>query len=740
MNTIKYIFVALFACSFAAAQAQGLQGIVVERYYQANAADVSDATAEGAIVPLTTSSVTYRVYVDMAAGYKFSQIYGSPTHTMSVSSTANFYNDPNWGVSLDPGTVSTTNIRKNTGMIDSWFTTGGTAVGKVGVRKTDDTDGSLGNAQSILANNPGACFGSPINGSGAKDGMINAVANSYLEPNSLGLGSALDVLDQTAGNTITITDGAIAALGGVVGATADNLVLIGQFTTTGSLSFALNVQLINIATGTAENYVASNPVGGELTSASLTQTVAPTCPVVGTTDTPDGATLVYSSTNSYYPNCYPISGTTVGATDSPESASGTGPDRWYRFVALSSGVSITLTSAGNDDIIELFQKVGSNYVLMSGGTENSGVGNGDFERLNYSGLTPGTTYYVSVGAASGSTGGAFSLCIQHLMPGACAYTEPAAGFNLCSAFKSIYRGSQSQGVSYAFNFEGVGGGASGTTSLSGTNGLITLSNPTLALRYGGIYDVTIDVSYTLQDSQAASEVVTVNGSATGNCNDVNIAAQPGVEVRSSQRCPATLLRSTFLNAARVSGATSICGATSYTFEFTPVVSCADGTSAGLATEFSTTSSSPYLQLGVLPNLGNAGAWDVRVRPNFAYGNGVYGPVQRILVSGTAASELAQGEEVSELMDKSEEAFQTSSIYPNPNAGNMIAVNFTDLTSNQVQVRVLDAMGREIFRSAYGVEGSLNQIITFDQTLAAGLYMVEMTDGTNIVSERMIVKN
>jgi hypothetical protein len=42
MNTLKYIFVALLACSFAAAQAQGLQGIVVERYYQANAADVSD--------------------------------------------------------------------------------------------------------------------------------------------------------------------------------------------------------------------------------------------------------------------------------------------------------------------------------------------------------------------------------------------------------------------------------------------------------------------------------------------------------------------------------------------------------------------------------------------------------------------------------------------------------------------------------------------------------------------------
>jgi hypothetical protein len=741
MNTLKYIFVALFACSFAAAQAQGLQGIVVERYYQANAADVSDATAQGAVVPLTTSSVTYRVYVDMAAGYKFSQIYGSPTHSLTLSSTANFYNDPNWGVSIDPGTVTTTNIRKNTGMIDSWFTTGGTAVGKVGVRKTDDTDGTLGNAQSILANNPGDCFGAPINGSGAADGMVAAVANSYLEPNSLGLGSALDVLDQTAGSSITITDGAIAALGGVVGPTADNLVLIGQFTTTGSLSFALNVQLINIATGAAENYVASSPVAGELTSASLTQTVAPTCPVVASTnDSPNGATLVYSSTNSYYPNCYPISGTTVGTTDSPESAGGTGPDRWYRFVALSNGVSITLNSAGNDDIIELFEKVGANYVLMSGGTENAASGAGDFERLNYSNLTPGTTYYVSVGAASGSTGGAFTLCIQHLMPGGCAYTQPAAGFNVCSAFKSIYRGSPSQGVTYAFNFTGVGGGATGTTSLSGTNGLITLSNPTLALRYGGIYDVTVDIAYALQNSVSTPEVVTVNGTATGTCNDVTMAAQPAVEVRSTQRCPASLLRSTWLQATRVAGGTSICGVTSYTFEFTPVVSCADGTSAGLATEFTTGSSSPYIQLGVLPAGAAPGAWNVRARPNFAYGNGTYGPTQRILVSGTAASGMLAEEEVAQAEERAMELNVSASIYPNPSNGDMIAINFTDLTSNQIQVRVLDAMGREVFRSAYGVEGSLNQIITFDQTLAAGMYMVEMTDGSHVVSERMIVKN
>jgi hypothetical protein len=403
-------------------------------------------------------------------------------------------------------------------------------------------------------------------------------------------------------------------------------------------------------------------------------------------------------------------------------------------------VSITLTSSVNDDIIELYEKVGSAYVLMSGGTENAGTGAGDFERLNYSGLTPGTTYYVSAGAASGSTGGAFTLCIQHLMPGGCAYTQPVAGFNLCSSFKSIFRGSPSQGVTYAFNFAGVGGGATGTTTLSGTNGLITLSNSTLGLRYGGVYDVTVNVSYALENSVSGPEVVTVNGAATGTCNDVTIAAQPAVEVRSSQRCPATLFRSTFLNAVRVTG-TAICGVLNYTYEFTPVVSCTNDTLAGLPVEFTTVGSSPYLQLGVLPAGAAAGAWNVRVRPNFTYGTGAYGPVQRILVSGTAASSgMLAEEEVAQADERAFEVNATASIYPNPSNGDMIAINFTDLTSNQVQVRVMDAMGREVFRSAYSVEGSLNQIITFNQTLAAGMYMVEMTDGTHVVSERMIVKN
>ncbi|MDP4730527.1 MAG: Ig-like domain-containing protein [Flavobacteriales bacterium] len=278
MKAIKFILGMGLMLAASSAFSQGLQGIVVEKYYQANAADVADATAAGAVTPLTTSSVTYRVYVDMAAGYKFNSLFGNAAHNLTVNTTTGFYNDPSWGVSINPGTVSTTNIRKNTGMIDSWFTTGGVAAGKAGVLKSEDTDGTIGNAQSILANNPGGCFGLPINGASGQDGFLPSSGTTYIVPNGLGLGSALDVLDQTNGGAIVLTNGSIAALGGVQGPTSSNMVLIGQFTTNGEFSFALNLQIQNIATGVAENYVSSNPTGSELTDPTLTlvPNVAPT--------------------------------------------------------------------------------------------------------------------------------------------------------------------------------------------------------------------------------------------------------------------------------------------------------------------------------------------------------------------------------------------------------------------------------------------------------------------------------
>jgi hypothetical protein len=262
--------------------AQGLEGIIVERFYETDAADEANALDNGSVVPLPAGSVVYRVFVDMADGYKFSQIYGTAEHPLTVNATSDFYNDPSYGVTVNPATISANNIRKHTALIDSWFTTGGASNGKVGVLKIEDIDGSVGNQHGVLANNPGGCYGVPINGVDAQDGMTPNSPTTYLVPNSLGVGGALEALDQTAGNSVFIDGGAIAALGGIVGPTASNRVMIAQFTVNGDITFALNVQLVNSATGAAENYVASNPVAGELTHPTLTynSNIAPTVAII----------------------------------------------------------------------------------------------------------------------------------------------------------------------------------------------------------------------------------------------------------------------------------------------------------------------------------------------------------------------------------------------------------------------------------------------------------------------------
>jgi len=286
---ILYSLVAFLFLVNISARAQGLEGIIVERYYETDAADEANALDNGAVVPLPVGSVVYRVFVDMADGYKFSQLFGTAEHPLTVNATSDFYNDPSYGVTVNPATISANNIRKHTALIDSWFTTGGASNGKVGVLKIEDTDGSVGNQHGVLANNAGGCYGLPINGTNAQDGMTPNSPATYLVPNSLGIGGALEALDQTPGNSVLIDGGAIAALGGIVGPTATNRVMIAQFTVNGDISFAMNIQLVNVATGAAENYVSSNPIAGELTHPSLTYnsgiapTISITAPANGST-------------------------------------------------------------------------------------------------------------------------------------------------------------------------------------------------------------------------------------------------------------------------------------------------------------------------------------------------------------------------------------------------------------------------------------------------------------------------
>ena len=352
MKAIKFILGLGLMVASSSVFSQGLDGIVVEKYYKANAADVANALAQGAVTPLTENSVTYRVYVDLAAGYKFNLLFGNATKPLTVNTTTAFFNDPNYGTAINPSNsaAASGNIRKNTAMIDSWFTTGGAAGSKVGVLKSEDTDGTLANVQGILANNPGGCFGLPINGATGQDGFLPSSASTVITPNGLGLGTALDVLDQTNGGSILINAGSIAALGGVVGATSSNMVLIGQFTTNGEFSFALNIQIQNIATGVSYDYVAGTPGSGQLTHPTLTlvPNVAPTVSVVAS---PSSAAIINGTAMTFTATAADANGT-VSSVSFYDGATLLGTDVSAPFTqsytAVAGSHSITAVATDND--------------------------------------------------------------------------------------------------------------------------------------------------------------------------------------------------------------------------------------------------------------------------------------------------------------------------------------------------------------------------------------------------------
>lgn len=280
----KLIFLAVFCVgmSVKSSAQQGLESIIVEKYYIADAADSADAADNGAVYPLRAGMVTYRVYADLLPNYSVIQMFGAPGHPLEINTTTAFFNDPNYGVPYYQGT-SINNTKKNTMMIDSYITIGSVSNGNpglMGVLKEEDTDGTIGNLQGLLVNNI-APMTYAITGTDGRDGLMPGMPTAL---NVLGISGELDILDQTAGDSIVINNGAIAALGGIAGVTAENRVMLGQFTTDGVFSFKLNVQLGTPQVGGSENYVAENPGASEFTDSTLIY-VSESDVIIDTTDT-----------------------------------------------------------------------------------------------------------------------------------------------------------------------------------------------------------------------------------------------------------------------------------------------------------------------------------------------------------------------------------------------------------------------------------------------------------------------
>jgi len=330
----------LFA-SFGLIHAQnGLEKIKVEKYYIATAAD-----AAASVGTLPVGSVTYRVYADMLPGYKFQVAYGTAAHPLEITTSTTFFNNQDRGA-FTPNGITVANTKANTVALDSWFSVGATASGKVGVLKSDDTDGSIFSTlgATVLAGGD-ATTGIQIK---VQDG---SVAGTPAAVTFIGFDPTEGVFDATSqfSGSFSTSDGAWSSLSGSMGANADtNRVLIGQFTTDGVFGFKLNIQ-IGTPTGGAQNYVVSNPTGAEISIPSLK--LAPNLnPTVSITAPLNGANVVTGDVVAITANAADVDGT-VASVEFFVDGVFVGVDNTYPYTANYTSVagSHVLTAKATDN-------------------------------------------------------------------------------------------------------------------------------------------------------------------------------------------------------------------------------------------------------------------------------------------------------------------------------------------------------------------------------------------------------
>ena len=281
MTMKKNIQKLLFGCSLALAgvgvQAQGLEQIIVEQYYEASTADAaaSEFGSTDGIAELPAGARTYRIFADLLPGYKLETVFGNTAHPLAISTTTFFYNQTDRGTALGH-TNATGRLDENTCSIDSYLTFGMAGSTKRGVLKSADADATAvifpNSEGSPVMENQTAWMGTALT---AADGMATG---ALITTQTIGI-SDLSAFTGNATSSFSTNNGAWFVLGGAQGEDPNgtNRILIAQITTSGSLSFNLNMRVSPLAGGSFTDYVSSNPVGDEVTIPSLNYPLAVDC-------------------------------------------------------------------------------------------------------------------------------------------------------------------------------------------------------------------------------------------------------------------------------------------------------------------------------------------------------------------------------------------------------------------------------------------------------------------------------
>jgi hypothetical protein len=440
-------------------------------------------------------------------------------------------------------------------------------------------------------------------------------------------------------------------------------------------------------------------------------------------ENPNNAT---SMSTSIWPNCNAVNGTLVNATvsGSAQTICLTGEDKWHQFVATSEGVSIVVNSSAVNIVIELQTAAG---VLVA--QENAVAGLGG-EILNHYGLTAGQVYKVGVRNYNSAQGnGTYSICVKMLKRGGCDYGP--GPYSLCQYFKATWAGAA--GTSYTFTYTGLTGPAAGNVYTRTQNSdICVLSNVAPTLPYGSTYSVLITNTYTLNNGAGVAETIAVPGLAPCSMSTI---AQPVTALRTSDRCTA----GPRFRGSVVASLPWVCGTTNWRWEFTELD--AQNNPVGLPITVNRGAASNYINLGTILQLQYGKTYSVRTAPILSYTgtNYQWGTPFCLSIVGSAGM-IADGSQANQQVVRTETANEVNmSLYPNPTHGTDVNINLSGVDSDNVQIRVVDAMGRQVWSNRYSVSGVLNTNITFERPLANGLYMVEAIFNGEVQTQRMMVQ-
>jgi hypothetical protein len=341
-NLITNLIVLFFSANV---YSQNLTGIVVEKYYKVNAADVT--AAGGASSGLTTNHVVYRVYADLTPGWKVSGVFGDATRPLKFQTTTSFFNT----------SYTSAQITSGVNWIDSYFALGSVGANMLGILKSEDTAPSILTSTTVLANDPGTCFGGPIAGTTGKDGVTTGTATTVAN-----IGWDVAPYDAQFALTTNVDqpNGSYYNFNGSTSPTAENKVLIGQFTTDGIFTFNINLQLLNPNSGSplSEDHVYASPTGSEFTQGSLSL-AANTPPTVSMTASPSTSGIITGTAMTFTATAADVSGGTV-----------TGVEFFDNGVLIGAGILSTGTSTNGTYTKSYTASVNGAHAITAKATDN----------------------------------------------------------------------------------------------------------------------------------------------------------------------------------------------------------------------------------------------------------------------------------------------------------------------------------------------------------------------------------